>query len=206
MWHRRIQRQRKRARQRPLSARAAHSETRLLERAAACTPPGRCCFAGALGSFVAPSLTRIPSRDVPTTRRQQAAFGCREDRSTGFTLVEVLIVVAILGILVAIALPSYHDQVRKSARAEAQSFLTDAASRQQQYLVDKRRYATSAELGVPLPKSLQPKFSPVVVNVPDVTPPTFELRLVATGDQAKDKCPTLTIDNRGNRGPDGCPW
>lgn len=206
MWHRRIQGQRKRVRQRPLSVRAARGETPWLNRAVACTPPGRRCSAGAFGSLVAPSLTRIPSRDIATTPRQHLALGCQEDRSTGFTLIEVLIVVAIIGILVAIALPSYHDQMRKSARAEAQSFLTDAASRQQQYLVDKRRYATSAELGVSLPKSLQPKFAPVVVNVPDVTPPTFELRLVATGDQVKDKCPTLTIDNRGNRGPDGCPW
>jgi type IV pilus assembly protein PilE len=206
MWQRRIHRQRKPARRRPLSVRAARSETRPLNRAVPCTPTTWRRSAGALRSFVASSLTRIASRDVPTKRRQHLAFRCRESRGTGFTLVEVLIVVAILGILVAIALPSYQEQVRKSARAEAQSFLTDVASRQQQYLVDKRRYATSAELGVSLPTSLQPKFSPVVVNVPDVTPPRFELRLVATGDQVKDKCPTLTIDNRGNRGPDGCPW
>lgn len=124
----------------------------------------------------------------------------------GFSLIELVIALAIVGILLAIALPSYREHVRKSTRAEAQSYLTTLASRQQQYLVDKRRYATSVTtLGLGLPASLVGKFQdPVTIEVPGALPPTFRLVARAHGDQAKDKCPTLVLDSAGNREPAGC--
>src|SRR6266536_3766572 len=58
----------------------------------------------------------------------------------GFTLIEVMIVVAIVAILAAIAYPSYIAQVRKGHRAAAQSYLMDLAQREQQYMLDARSY------------------------------------------------------------------
>lgn len=67
----------------------------------------------------------------------------------GFTLLELMIVVAIVGILASIAYPSYMDHVRKGNRAKAQAFLMDVAQRQQNYLLVNRQYAaTLADLGV----------------------------------------------------------
>jgi prepilin-type N-terminal cleavage/methylation domain len=59
-------------------------------------------------------------------------------RTRGFTLLEIMIVVAIVGILAAVVLPSYQNQMRKSRRASAQSHLMDIASKEQAYFLDTR--------------------------------------------------------------------
>src|SRR4051812_2733763 len=113
----------------------------------------------------------------------------------GFTLIELVIAVVIVAILAAIALPAYLEQLRKSARAEAQAFLTDMASRQQQFLVDKRSYANAvAALNMAPPTNLYGKFN-FAVAAGNGPPPTFTLTATAAGDQTKDKCPLLTIDS-----------
>jgi type IV pilus assembly protein PilE len=124
----------------------------------------------------------------------------------GFSLIELLIVMVMIGIATAVALPTYREHVRKAARADAQTFLTNLASRQQQYLVDKRRYAASvAALNMTPSASLKAKFEdPVTIEAPDVVPPTFRLVVRAVGDQAYDKCPTLSLDSAGNREPSEC--
>jgi type IV pilus assembly protein PilE len=130
----------------------------------------------------------------------------RRCRERGFSFIELVIVMVLLGILAVIALPAYREQIRKAARADAQAFLTDVASRQQQYLVDKRRYAASvAALNMAPSAHLSGKFeNPIAVEAPDVVPPTFRIIARAIGDQAYDKCPTLTLDSAGNREPPGC--
>lgn len=124
----------------------------------------------------------------------------------GFTLMELMIVVAIVAILAAIALPSYTSYLRRSARAEAQSFLTDLAARQQQYLVDRRAYAaTLSDLNLAPPSSWSARFEDPKVEASDGPPPTFKVTAQAKGDQLKDACPTMTLDNMGNRTPaTGC--
>jgi type IV pilus assembly protein PilE len=128
----------------------------------------------------------------------------RRRESQGFTLLEVMIVTVIVAVLAAIALPAYTAQMRKSARAEAQSTLTDAASRQQQFMVDRRRYAGSlGTLGVSPPADLAAKYAFTVVAV-DGPPPMFTITAQAVGGQGHDTCPTLTIDSAGSRTPTEC--
>ncbi|MEQ5873997.1 MULTISPECIES: type IV pilin protein [unclassified Pseudoalteromonas] len=67
----------------------------------------------------------------------------------GFTLIELMIAVAILGIIASIAIPSYFEHVKRTARTEAITSLLDAANKQEQYFVDNREYTTSlSALGV----------------------------------------------------------
>lgn len=69
-------------------------------------------------------------------------------RQTGFTLVELMIVVAIIAILSSIALPAYSDYVKRSRITEAVSGLSDSRARAEQYFQDNRSYAGACAVNV----------------------------------------------------------
>src|SRR5690606_38472416 len=83
--------------------------------------------------------------------------GFARKSSAGFTLIEVMIVVAIIGILAAIAYPSYQDHVRKSRRADAQTALLELAQFMERHYTTNGRYLTSANAAPALPFSEAPK-------------------------------------------------
>ena len=64
-------------------------------------------------------------------------------KQTGFSLIELMIVVAIIAALAAIALPSYQDHMRKARRSAAQGLMLDTTNREEQYILDKRQYTNS---------------------------------------------------------------
>jgi type IV pilus assembly protein PilE len=115
-----------------------------------------------------------------------------------------MIVVVIVGILAAIALPSYQNQIRKSRRASAESHLMDIAARQQQYLLDQRAYAASvAALSMTTPTDVSPYYTITVTPNNAATPPTFAASAAPIGDQALDPAGTLGIDSSGTKTPSG---
>lgn len=121
-------------------------------------------------------------------------------RYQGFTLMEMLIVVAMVSILAAVAIPSYREYIKKSRRAEAQSYLLSVAARQQQFLVDTRAYATLATLSsaLPVPTNVSSAYT-VTMPDPAGTPPTFTVTAAPKTDQASEKCGTLTINQTGTK-------
>lgn len=69
-------------------------------------------------------------------------------RAAGFTLMEIMVVVIIVGILAAIGLPTYQEAMRKSRRTDARESLMEAASREEQYMLDRSSYtADMTDLG-----------------------------------------------------------
>ena len=118
-------------------------------------------------------------------------------RSRGFTLIELMIAVAIVGILAAVAYPAYLDQIRKSRRAEAQSALMNIATRQQQMLLDSRSYAaTLSALNITVPASVQANYT-LSLTVDSTTVPLFTATAAPLGKQVADKCGTLGVTQTG---------
>lgn len=130
----------------------------------------------------------------------------------GFTLVELMIAVAIIGILAAIAYPSYSNYLMKGRRASAQAHLADIAQRQEQYLLDARAYAGSlGALNMTTPDDVSTYYT--ITLVADNTagaPPSFTVTATpkAGTAQVNDQCGTLSINNTGSKiastGAAGC--
>ena len=139
---------------------------------------------------------------LPAPAKLAEARAMPTRRAKGFTLIEVMIVVAVIAILAAIAYPSYLGQMRKGHRAAAQSYLMDLAQRQSQYLLDARAYAgDEATLGYKAtPVEVAPYYKITVTAPAAVSPPTFLITADAQGDQKNDAA-QLSIDNLGNKLP-----
>ncbi|WOT04289.1 type IV pilin protein [Shewanella youngdeokensis] len=124
----------------------------------------------------------------------------------GFTLIELMITVVVIGILASIAYPSYIEYVAKGVRAEGLALLSDAANRQEQFYLDNRTYTTSmTELG--FNKSPFVSESGYYSLSGTVTGSgSFTLTASATGAQAaRDaSCKNLQITETGAKSPEGC--
>ena len=132
----------------------------------------------------------------------------------GFTLIELMIVVAVVSILAAIAYPAYQDQIRKSRRASAQSVMLQVAQKEMQLLLDARRYAAAANAAAiaaaPINVAIDAKlatlysFSVTATNTAGAQP-TFTVTAIPQGTQSSDSCGTLTVNHLGAKTPaSGC--
>ena len=142
-------------------------------------------------------------------------------RQAGFTLIEVMIVVVIIGVIAAIAYPSYQDSVRKSRRSDAKAALSDAAARLENFYQSNKSYTrVITDLGYSNAGS-NDTLSPEQYYLIDITVPAdgdacigtntctaFTLRAVAQAKGKQDQdtvCATMTLNHKGAKTPaSGC--
>jgi type IV pilus assembly protein PilE len=121
-------------------------------------------------------------------------------RWRGFTLIEVMIVVAVVAILAAIALPSYQESVRKARRTDARAALTTIAQRLERWNTERNTY-----VGAPL-GALVTENDHYDLSLTTPTASTFTITATPKGAQAADACGTYQLDQAGTRTPSaqGC--
>lgn len=135
--------------------------------------------------------------------------------SSGFTLIELMVTVAIVSILATIAVASYSSQIQKSRRTDARSALLDLAGREEKLFSTNNAYSATpsdlgyAAVGTPWPISVGSGYYTVTVAVPDpaqaaATPTTYAITATAVGTQLNDTaCATLSVNQLGQQSSTG---
>ena len=127
-------------------------------------------------------------------------------KSDGFTLVELLISVVIVGILVAVALPNYREYVLTSNRAEAHAALLDMASRQERFVAQRNTYTTEVVANTGLGLGTANTESDYYTLSAEACPggdiaDCYIVIADAIGSQVGDAdCAQITYDSRGRKG------
>ena len=106
----------------------------------------------------------------------------KQNMQTGFTLIEVMIVVAIIGILAAIAIPNYQEYVQRGYTVDATNALSSMRARLEQHYQDNRTYATSGTFTTPCATSTVGRFNVACTGAPTAT--TYTITAIGAGPMA----------------------
>jgi len=131
------------------------------------------------------------------------------NRQNGFTLIELMIVVVLIGIVAGIAYPSYRNHVVKSNRTAAQGYMMSLSSREEQVMLDQRRYLAAANnaailatVGLAAVPPEVARFYQVSITVTN-TPPAFTITATPIAGTAQSNDGAITLGSDGTKGPAG---
>jgi type IV pilus assembly protein PilE len=127
----------------------------------------------------------------------------RRHSAGGFTLIELMMVIAIVAVLLAIALPAFQDQIIRGHRGAAKAAMLDVANREVQYLLANRSYADPTDFGYSLPDDVGDIYTFSLSTTPPASPSPPFFTITATPKpgtrQAKDGA--LTLNSEGVKTP-----
>jgi type IV pilus assembly protein PilE len=151
-------------------------------------------------------ISRPPVRRAGNIDMSESNVGTKETggASRGFTLIELMIAVAVVAILAMIALPTYTAQIVKGRRSAAEAALLDIAQREQQYLLDARSYAYSElALNTTTPVNVSTYYTISFLPSPPPVggPPIFTALATPKAGTAQANDAVLTIDQTGAKTP-----
>lgn len=126
-----------------------------------------------------------------------------DTHNRGFTLIELMIVVAIIGIIAAIAYPQYRQYVLRSNRSDAETALNTYAQILERCYTQNFTYKNCT--GIPTAAATLTQSKLYSISFPTITTSAYTIQADAIGGQTQDiPCTTLSLDNTGNRLPSSC--